>query len=136
MSALVAGPPRRFERRSLAAGGSTVATVRAVATPVHITFSASGGGEYGTSSAFSPTSGRECYARKPEDQTCRWLWTLGWNAAIVERRPLPAARGRPRIEGEIAGSTTGTSVRDGCDEPDEADPLWVGSDRCDGPYRW
>jgi hypothetical protein len=114
-----------------AAGGSTHVNGKRSTTPVRVTFSATGGGEYKDVFRLLTDVGRECYARNTEDQTLSLSWNLGWNAAVVEGSRFQL-RVTGRAVGEVAGSVTGTSVRDGCDEPDEADPLWVGSDRCDG----
>lgn len=115
------------------AGGSPLANDARSVTTVRISVSASGGGEYRDLFRLLTEVGRECYARKTEDQTLSLAWNLSWNGSIVRDGPGYRLRVSAPDRRQISGTVTGTSVRDGCDEPDEADPLWVGSDRCDGP---
>src|SRR5436309_11789289 len=113
------------------AGGAPTTSPPASSIPVRISFSAHGGGEYRDVFRLLSDVGRECYARKTEDETLALSWNLGWNGTIIRARSGYRLRIGTRAQQTISGAVTGTSVRDACDEQDEADPQWVGSDSCD-----
>lgn len=94
-----------------------------------VTFEGKGGGRYvDTFRLINQEEDNECYARKVVDETVTVNWSASWSAVSLAQPP----RRLVSSASDAQGGVTGGDVRDGCDEPDEADPLWVGSDLCDG----
>jgi hypothetical protein len=96
---------------------------------VSVAFSGSGGGRYLDTFRLTEQGGdNECYARQVADEDVSVSWTVRWAPGRAGARLPPA-------ESKVVGSVTGTAVRDDCDNPEQADPLWSGTQSCDGTLR-
>jgi hypothetical protein len=111
------------------AGGASDSSGPPFAGSVRVVFQGSGGGRYVDTFRLVEQGGeKECYAREVADEMVSVSWTASWFGSGF---PWPGARAAARsVSG---GSVTGSAVRDDCDNPEQADPLWSGSDSCAGP---
>lgn len=96
---------------------------------VTITFTGKGGGRYLDHTRWLREDTRECYASLLADEDLRVQWQMEWTGTLA-----PAAKGyslrRPaRGNDSIAGSVSGSAVKDSCDAADE-EPGWSGTTVC------
>jgi hypothetical protein len=103
-----------------------------VSATVRIEFTGKGGGRYLDIARWLRDDTRECYARRTADETVSVAWKLVWTARLVAKAGRWQLEAPARKASSIAGSVTGSAVRDSCDAAEEG-PDWNGTSVCEHP---
>jgi hypothetical protein len=115
---------------ALAACAAPVAgTAPAKPLSVSITFTGKGGGRYLDHTRWLREDTRECYASLLADEDLRVQWRITWKGTLAPGAKGYSLRQPARASDTIAGSVSGSAVKDSCDAADE-EPGWSGTTVC------
>ena len=99
---------------------------------VRIEFTGKGGGRYLDITRWLREDTRECYARRTADETVAVSWKVVWTAKLVAKEGRWTLVAPKQQVATVAGSVTGSAVRDSCDAAEE-EPDWNGTSVCKHP---
>jgi hypothetical protein len=111
------------------ASNATPAPAGSGSAKVQIEFTGNGGGRYLDITRWLREDTRECYARRTADETVSVSWQIDWTAKLVAKNGRWTLVSPTRKAATVAGSVTGSAVRDSCDSA-EQDPTWNGTSVC------